>query len=76
MAGILSLDDIVGTDEMGRGIPPKPIPGEARRERLIKRGASLEYESDDFDEFDDSIAQRRNDQGVCKFPEYDRGTKG
>ena len=63
MAGIMSLDDIFGTGEMGDGVPPAQAGGGTKR-KADSKVANLEYESDDFDDFDDNITEKKRSRGV------------
>ena len=63
MAGMISLDDIFGTGDMGDEIPPAQNGGATKR-KADQKGASLEYESDDFDDIDDNITEKKRSRGV------------
>ncbi len=63
MAGIMSLDDIFGTGEMGDGVLPAQAGGGTKR-KADPKGANLEYESDDFDDFDDNITEKKRSRGI------------
>ena len=63
MAGIMSLDDIFGTGEMGDGVPSAQAGGGTKR-KVEQKGANVDYESDDFDDFDDNFTEKKRSRGV------------
>lgn len=63
IAGIMSLDDIFGTEDGGGGFPLAAAGGGTKRKAETK-SASMDYESDDFDDFEDNVTEKKRSRGA------------